>query len=140
MTAEHREFNILGGYRPDLSRIKSPESLNPCSRCFLLEVMLTKPRIPLLQRRGGRAHQTLEGAAGVVRNIFDHPVCSALEWGLSLLVAATPPLEEGSTKRMTHLAFYFGQLCSMSADVPATCEILGGRRPPLQRMHPIFSS
>src|SRR3954451_21875571 len=77
--------------------------------------MLTKPRIPLLQRRGWMRHQTLEGAAGVVTNIFDHPVCSALERALSLVVAAPPPLEEGNTKRMTHLAFYFGQLCSMSA-------------------------
>ena len=41
----------------------------------------------------------------MVGNIFDHPVCSTLERGLSLLVAATPPLEEGNTKRMTRLTF-----------------------------------
>src|SRR3954453_21388512 len=104
-----------GGLRPELSRIKTPESLNRCARCFLLEVMLTKPRIPLLQRRVD-APSNVRSRGRVVRNVFDHPVCSALEWGLSLLVAATPPLEEGNTKRMTHLAFYFGQFWSMTAE------------------------
>ena len=70
-------------------------------------------------------HQTLEGAAGVVRNIFDHPVCSALERGLSLLVAATPPLEEGncSCLRFHHALYAFASLSRPEASRPLAMSI-----------------
>jgi hypothetical protein len=41
------------------------------------------------------------GADGVVRNVFDHPVCAS-KWLRSILDrAATPPLEEGNSSSFT---------------------------------------
>ena len=83
----------------------------------------------------------------MVRNIFDHPVCSTLERGLSLLVAATPPLEEGNTKRIARAGPDF--LCNAplgtgGVDAPSNVRkgadgvvILDG--PPRLRFHKVAS-
>jgi hypothetical protein len=49
-----------------------------------------------------RRRRPLIDADGVVRNDFDHPVCSSFGTGpFFLVVAATPPPEEGSSSGFT---------------------------------------
>jgi hypothetical protein len=61
--------------------------------------ILKTATIPLLQRRGGRdlkeyrrRHPSI-GADGVVRNIFDHPVCAAKGASVHFFDAQPPLLQ-----------------------------------------------
>jgi len=66
----------------------------------LKDEILRTAVIPLLQRRGGRdlkkyrRRHPLTGADGVVRNIFDHPVCASKVASQHLL-DAQPPFSSG---------------------------------------------